>query len=136
MSSNKVKSEKNRKTKKRIQLKAVNKKAEENLAKMKTTKDFLGCHGSPPDLNLKVDRGAYFDAWREQWDAFALVTNLYSYPAEVQVNVLKRSFSRKTAETVSKLRLSRAEESGAEGVGQECPREASTSQPNTSQIDS
>ena len=59
-----------------------------------------------PHLDLDIDRGSNFTSWKEEWDAYLLVSGLSKEKAATQYNVLRLAFSRETALIVSNLGLS------------------------------
>jgi len=58
-----------------------------------------------PKLDLQVDRGTDFTAWRLQWDSYSQLSGLIRQPAEKQVQALSLCFSRETLVVVQNLGL-------------------------------
>jgi len=42
-----------------------------------------------PHLDLDIDRGSNFTSWREEWNAYSLVSGLSKEEAITQYNVLR-----------------------------------------------
>ena len=61
--------------------------------------------GDLPKLDLQVDRGTDFKAWRSQWSAYFSLSGLDKQPAEKQVQALTLCFSRETVTIVDNLGL-------------------------------
>ena len=59
-----------------------------------------------PHLDLDIGQGSNFTSWKEEWDAYLLVSGLSKEKAATQDNVLRLAFSRETALIVSNLGLS------------------------------
>ena len=62
--------------------------------------------GDLPKLDLQVDRGMDFKAWKSQWDAYLSLSDLVSQAAAKQVQALTLCFSRETVTIVDDLGLS------------------------------
>ena len=54
-------------------------------------------------LNLQVDRGTDFTAWRLQWDSYSDLFGLIRQPADKQVQALSQFFSWETLVVVQNL---------------------------------
>lgn len=67
-------------------------------------------HGDLPKLDLQVDRGTDFKAWRSQWDAYLSLSGLDKQP---QSKALTLCFSRETVTVVDNLGLSDAQRGNA-----------------------
>ena len=66
--------------------------------------------GDLPKLDLQVDRGLDFKAWKRQWDAYLSLSGLSGLTDETaakQVQALTLCFSRETVTIVENLGLSR-----------------------------
>ena len=59
--------------------------------------------GDLPKLELQVDRGRNFSAWRMQWEPYCSLSSLEREEATKQVKVLTLCFSRETLSTVQNL---------------------------------
>ena len=53
--------------------------------------------GDLPKLDLQVDRGADFKAWKSQWEAYLSLSGLGTQGAAKQVRALTVCLSRETA---------------------------------------
>ena len=62
--------------------------------------------GDLPKLDLQVDRGTDFKAWRAQWDAYCNLSGLKDQTQDMQVQALTLCFSRETLTIVDNLGLS------------------------------
>ena len=62
-----------------------------------------------PRLDLQVDKGTDFTAWRIQWDSYCSLSGLAKEVAEKQVEALTLCFSRETLSIVQHLGLTTAE---------------------------
>ena len=62
--------------------------------------------GDLPKLDLQVDRGSDFKAWRSQWDAYLNLSGLIDEPAAKQVQALTLCFACETLTIVDNLGLS------------------------------
>ena len=58
-----------------------------------------------PKLDLQVDRGTDFEAWRTQWTAYINLSGLSEESAETKVQALNLCFSHKTFTIVNNLGL-------------------------------
>ena len=58
-----------------------------------------------PKLDLQVDRGADFVAWKTQWSSYVSLSGLGEESAETQVHALTLCFSRETLSIVDNLGL-------------------------------
>ncbi len=67
--------------------------------------------GDLPKLDLQVDRGTDFTAWKAQWDAYVSLSALSGEPQDKQVKALTLCFSRETLTIVDNLGLT-AEQKG------------------------
>ena len=65
--------------------------------------------GDLPKLDLQVDRGTDFAAWKAQWDAYATLSGLDKESEENQVKALTLCFSRETLTIVNNLGLPEAQ---------------------------
>ena len=64
--------------------------------------------GNLPKLDLQVDRGSDFKAWKIQWKAYFSLSGLDDQAAEKQVQALTLSFSREMLTIVENLGLTDA----------------------------
>ena len=65
--------------------------------------------GDLPKLDLQLDRGADFKAWKSQWEAYLRLSDLVDQDATKQVQALTLCFSRETVMIVKNLGLSDAQ---------------------------
>ncbi len=68
-------------------------------------KDNVFRQGDLPRLNLQVDRGMDFKAWKTQWDAYLSLSGLDKEDQAKQVQALTLCFSRETFTVVDNLGL-------------------------------
>ena len=61
--------------------------------------------GDLPKLDLQIDRGSDFAAWRTQWDSYDSLSGLSAESADKQVQALMLCFSRETLTIVENLGL-------------------------------
>lgn len=66
-------------------------------------------HGDLPKLDLQVDRGSDFKAWKAQWDAYISLSGLAEQEPAKQVQALTLCFSRETVTIVDNLGLTAAQ---------------------------
>ena len=57
---------------------------------------FVFRQGDLPKLDLQVDRGTDFKAWKTQWDAYCNLSGLKDQNQAMQVQALTLCFSRET----------------------------------------
>ena len=69
--------------------------------------------GDLPKLDLQVDRGSDFKAWRAQWDAYISLSGLAEQEPAKQVQALTLCFSRETVTIVDNLGLTVAQRKDA-----------------------
>ena len=62
-----------------------------------------------PKLDIHIDRGTDFDAWRAQWEAYRSLSGLANVDAMKQVQVLMLCLSKETLSVVHNLGLSEAQ---------------------------
>ena len=62
--------------------------------------------GDLPKLDLQVDKGSDFKAWKAQWQAYYSLSGLSGEPDATQVQALTLCFSRETIPIVDNLGLS------------------------------
>ena len=62
-----------------------------------------------PKLDIQVDRGADFEAWKAQWLSYATLSGLSEESVETKVQVLTLCLSRETLSIVSNLGLTAAQ---------------------------
>ena len=65
--------------------------------------------GDLPRLDLQVDRGTDFAAWKAQWDAYISLSGLADEDAQKQVQALTLCFSRETLSIVHNPGLTEVE---------------------------
>ena len=68
--------------------------------------DYVFRKGDLPKLDLQVDRGSDFLAWKSQWDAYLSLSGLGTQAQTKQVQALTLCFSRETVTIVENLGLS------------------------------
>ena len=61
--------------------------------------------GDLPKLDLQLDRGANFKAWKTQWEAYLALSGLGDQDAIKQVQALTLCFTRETVTVVENLGL-------------------------------
>ena len=66
-------------------------------------------HGDLPKLDLQIDRGSDFKAWKIQWDAYFNLSGLSAQSDKKQVHALTLCFTRKTLTVVENLGLTDAQ---------------------------
>lgn len=69
--------------------------------------------GDLPKLDLQVDRGTDFLAWKTQWDAYVSLSGLDKEPESKQIKALTVCFSRETLTIVDNLGLTQADRAKA-----------------------
>ena len=70
-----------------------------------------------PKLDLQVDRGTDFEAWRTQWTAYVNLSGLPSEEsAETKVQALNLCFSRETLTIVNNLGLNTEQKKGVDVI--------------------
>ena len=62
--------------------------------------------GDLPKLDVQVDRGSDFMAWKAQWESYMSLSGLSEESAEKKVQALTLCFSRETLSIVQNLGLS------------------------------
>ena len=65
--------------------------------------------GDLPKLDVQVDRGSDFTAWKSQWESYMSLSGLSGESAEKKVQALTLCFSRETLSIVQNLGLSDSE---------------------------
>ena len=73
------------------------------------TMAFTFRQGDLPKLDLQVDRGTDFQAWKQQWQAYFSLSGLDKQPETKQAQALTLCFSRETVSIVDNLGLSVAQ---------------------------
>ena len=71
-----------------------------------STNTFTFRQGDLPKLDIQVDRGTDFMAWKAQWDCYSSLSGLNEQSDEKQVQALTLCFSRETLTIVQNLGLS------------------------------
>ena len=74
--------------------------------------------GDLPKLDLQVDRGSDFKAWKTQWEAYLTLSGLKDEDRSKQVHVLTLCFSRETVTIVDNLGLTTAQQKDASQIVQ------------------
>ena len=72
--------------------------------------------GDLPKLDLQVDRGTDFKAWKSQWDAYISLSGLDKQSQAKQVQALTLCFSRETVTIVDNLGLTGAQRGNAKEI--------------------
>ena len=75
--------------------------------------DYVFRVGDLPKLDLNVDRGSDFLAWKSQWDAYLSLSGLGTQAQEKRVQALTLCLSRETVTIVENLGLSEAQRGNA-----------------------
>lgn len=73
-------------------------------------------HGDLPKLDLQVDRGSDFKAWKLQWEAYFSLSGLDAQAAEKQVQALTLCFTRETLTIVENLGLTEEQRKSAKEI--------------------
>ena len=69
-----------------------------------------------PKLDLQVDRGTDFEAWRAQWTSYATLSGLSGESEATKVQALILCFSRETLTVVNNLGLTEEERANADAI--------------------
>ena len=69
-----------------------------------------------PKLDLQVDRGMDFEAWRTQWTAYVNLSGLSEESAETKVQALNLCFSRETRKIVNNLGLTTQQKKDVDAI--------------------
>ena len=72
--------------------------------------------GDLPKLDLQVDRGTDFTAWKLQWDSYLSLSGLAGESAAKQVQALTLCFSRDTLSIVQNLGLTEEEKGSVDSI--------------------
>ncbi len=72
--------------------------------------------GDLPKLDLQVDRGSDFKAWKTQWQAYYSLSGLSGEPAATQVQALTLCLSRETIPIVDNLGLTAEQRANATSI--------------------
>ena len=72
--------------------------------------------GDLPKLDLQVDRGSDFAAWKLQWDSYRSLSGLAEQDAAKQVQALTLCFSRDTLSIVQNLGLTEEQRGNVESI--------------------
>ena len=72
--------------------------------------------GDLPKLDLQVDRGTDFKAWKSQWDAYLSLSGLDKQSQTKQVQALTLCFSRETVTIVDNLGLTATQKGDAKQI--------------------
>ena len=77
----------------------------------------LSCRlGDLPKLDLTVDRGTDFTAWKSQWQAYFSLSGLENQSTTKQVQALTLCFSRETITIVNNMGLTEEQQSRANDI--------------------
>ena len=77
---------------------------------------FVFRQGDLPKLDLQVDRGTDFKAWKSQWEAYINLSGLITQDAAKQVQALTLCFSRETVTIIDNLGLTAAQRGKVEDI--------------------
>ena len=69
-----------------------------------------------PKLDLQVDRGMDFEAWKTQWTSYMSLSGLTDEPAAIKVQALTLCFSRETLTIVNNLSLTPEQKSDVNAI--------------------
>ena len=69
-----------------------------------------------PKLDVQVDRGADFEAWRAQWTSYCTLSGLAGEAAATKVQVLTLCLSRETLSIVRNLGLSEEQNNDVDAI--------------------
>ena len=72
--------------------------------------------GDLPRLDLQVDRGTDFKAWKTQWEAYQSLSGLGTQSQTKQVQALTLCFTRETLTIVENLGLSETQRGSVEAI--------------------
>jgi len=72
--------------------------------------------GDLPRLDLQVDRGTDFKAWKTQWEAYLSLSGLGTQNQTKQVQALTLCFIRETLTIVENLGLSETQRGSVEAI--------------------
>ena len=78
-----------------------------------TTMAYVFRQGDLPKLDLQVDKGSDFKAWKTQWEAYLSLSGLADQEQAKQVQALTLCFSRETVTIVDNLGLTAAQRGNA-----------------------
>ena len=69
-----------------------------------------------PKLDIQVDRGSDFEAWKTQWTSYSTLSGLSNASAETKVQVLTLCLSRETLAVVNNLGLTEEQEQDTDAI--------------------
>ena len=69
-----------------------------------------------PKLDIQVDRGADFEAWKAQWTSYSTLSGLSDASAETKVQVLTLCLSRETLAVVNNLGLTEEQKRDSDAI--------------------
>ena len=69
-----------------------------------------------PKLDIQVDRGSDFEAWKTQWTSYSTLSGLSNASAETKVQVLILCLSRETLAVVNNLGLTEEQKQDADAI--------------------
>jgi len=72
--------------------------------------------GDLPKLDLQVDRGSDFAAWKLQWDFYHSLSGLAEQEAAKQVQALTLCFSRDTLSVIQNLGLTEEQKGSVDAI--------------------
>ena len=72
--------------------------------------------GDLPKLDLQLDRGSEFEAWKSQWESYSSLSGLAEEAAGKQVQALTLCFSRDTLAIVQNLGLTEEQKGNAQAI--------------------
>ena len=82
----------------------------------KDTMPYVFRQGHLPKLDLQVDCGTDFQAWREHWESYSSLSELDKEPKAKQVKALTLCFSRETLSIVNNLGLTQEQRENANDI--------------------
>ena len=82
----------------------------------KDTMPYVFRQGDLPKLDLQVDCGTDFQAWREHWESYSSLSELDKEPKAKQVKALTLCFSRETLSIVNNLGLTQEQRENANDI--------------------
>ena len=77
---------------------------------------YISRQGDLPKLNLQIDHGTDFKAWRSKWDAYLSLSGLDKQSQVKQVQAFTLCFSRETVTIVDNLRLTDTQKGNAKQI--------------------
>ena len=77
---------------------------------------YVFCQGDLPELDLQLDCGTEFEAWKSQWESYSSLSGLAEEAAAKQVQALALCFSRDTLAIVQNLGLTEEQKGGTQSI--------------------